>query len=66
LIQQLKRGDAVMVDKGCVHRANDLKGRGVKLYCPPFKSKLQFSKNEVETTRRIASARIHVKPKKWN
>lgn len=58
LIQQLKRGDAVMVDKGFIHIPNDLKGKGVKLYCPPSKSELQFSSSEVETTR-IASARIH-------
>lgn len=31
-----------------------------KRYCPPFKSELQSSRSEVETTCRIASARIHV------
>jgi hypothetical protein len=35
----------------------------VKLYCPPFKTKDQFTKEEVECTRRIASARIHVERK---
>lgn len=63
LIHFLKKGDAVMVDKGFIHIANDLKCKGVKLYCPPFKSELQFSRSEVETTRRIASARIHVERK---
>ena len=32
LIHLLKRGDAVMVDKGFIHIANDLKSQGVKLY----------------------------------
>ena len=52
-----------MVDKGFIHIANDLKSKGVKLYCPPFKWELQFSRGEVETTRRIAFARIHVERK---
>lgn len=52
-----------MVDKSFVHIANDLKSKGVKRYCPPFKSELQSSRSEVETTRRIASARIHVERK---
>lgn len=63
LFKQLNNGDAVMVDKGFIHIQSDLKAIGVKLYCPPFKSKIQFSKGEVETTRRIASARIHVERK---
>ena len=63
LIHLLMRGDAVMVDKGFIHIGKDLKCKGVKLYCPPFKSELQFSRSEVETTRRIASARIHVERK---
>lgn len=63
LFEQLNKGDAVMVDKGFIHIQSDLKPLGVKLYCPPFKSKIQFSKAEVETTRRIASARIHVERK---
>ncbi|XP_053399183.1 uncharacterized protein LOC123558297 [Mercenaria mercenaria] len=63
LFEQLEKGDAVMVDKGFVHIHTDLKPMGVKLYCPPFKSKCQFSKTGVETTRRIASARIHVERK---
>ena len=52
-----------MVDKGFIHIAYEIKCKGVKLYCPPFKSELQFSRSEVETTRRIASARIHVERK---
>lgn len=63
LIHFLKKGDAVMFDKGFIHIAYDLKCKGVKLYCPPFKSELQFSRSEVETTRIIASARILVERK---
>ena len=65
LFEQLNKGDAVMVDKGFIHIQPDLKPLGVKLYCPPFKTKQQFSKTEVETTRRISSARIHVE-RRWN
>jgi hypothetical protein len=63
LIDMLDSGDAVMVDKGFVHLKSDLSKKGVKLYCPPFKTKDQFTKEEVECTRRIASARIHVERK---
>ena len=63
LFEQLNNGDAVMVDKGFIHIQSDLKPLGVKLYCPPLKFKTRFSKTEVETTRRIASARIHVERK---
>ena len=42
LIHFLKKGDAVMVDKGLIHIANDLKCTGFKLYYPPFKSELKF------------------------
>jgi len=63
LYDQLEKGDAVMVDKGFIHIQPDLRPKGVKLYCPPFNTKVQFSKTEVEMTRRIASARIHVERK---
>ena len=63
LLQQLRPGDAVMVDKGFIHIKGDLDKKNVKLYCPPFKTKNQFTKEEVELTRRIASARIHVERK---
>lgn len=42
LFEQLNKGDAVVVDKGFIHIQSDLKPLGVKLYCPPFKSKIQF------------------------
>lgn len=63
LYDLLEEGDAVMVDKGFIHIKGDLSQRGVKLYCPPFLTKNQFTKKEVESTRRIASARIHVERK---
>jgi len=63
LLAMLDKGDAVMVDKGFIHLKSDFEKIGVKLYCPPFKTKEQFSKEEVELTRRIASARIHVERK---
>ena len=52
-----------MVDKGFIHLKSELAKKQVKLYCPPFKTKEQFTKEEVELTRRIASARIHVERK---
>jgi len=55
-----------MVDKGCIHIQPDLRQKGVKLYCPPLNTKIQFSKTEVEMTRRIESARIHVERGKWS
>jgi hypothetical protein len=63
LIDMLDSRDAVMVDKGFTHIKSDLSKKGVQLYCPPFKTKEQFTKEEVECTRRIASARIHVERK---
>ena len=63
LLAMLDKGDAVMVDKGFIHLKSDFEKIGVKLYCPPFKTNEQFSKEEVEFTRRIASARIHVERK---
>jgi hypothetical protein len=43
---------------------SDLEKKNAKLYCPPFmSSKAQFSKSEVEFTKRIASARIHMERK---
>lgn len=38
-----------MVDKGLIHIAIDLKCKGFKLYYPPFKSELKFSRIQVET-----------------
>ena len=63
LYEMLNKKDAVMVDKGFANMKTDLSGKGVKVYCPTCKTKTQFSKEEVEFTRRIASARIHVERK---
>ena len=50
-----------MADEGFIHIKTylDFK-KGAKLYCPLFKTKNQFTEEEVQNTRRIASARIHV------
>ncbi|WAR24517.1 hypothetical protein MAR_038186, partial [Mya arenaria] len=63
LLEQLKEGDAVMVNKGLIHLKPDLVKKDVKLDCPPFKTKEQFTIEEVNLTRRTASARIHVERK---
>ena len=38
----------MIVDKGFIHLQKDLSSKNVKLYCPPFKTKEQFSKKELE------------------
>ena len=43
-----------MVDKGFFLSHWLCESKGVKFYFPPFKSELQFSGGEVETTGRIA------------
>ncbi len=64
LLELLETGDAVMVDKGFINLKSDFKGKNIKLYCPPFlSSSSQLSKSEVECTRRVAAARIHVERK---
>ena len=63
LYDQLVPGDAVMADKGFINIEGDLQKLGVKLYVPPLKTNTQLSKSDVEKTRRIASARIHVERK---
>lgn len=63
ILEMLNSGDAVMADKGFIHLKADLVKTGVKLYCPLFKTKDQFCRSEIELTRRIASARIHVQRK---
>lgn len=61
-IEMLDEGGAVMVDKGFTI-SELLKEKKVKLYMPPFRKENKFTKSQVETTRRIASARIHVERK---
>lgn len=57
---RFERGDSVMVDKG--FDIDELtEQQGVKLEQPPFlRGKDQLDEDEVVTTRRIASLRIHV------
>jgi len=52
-----------MVDKGFIHLQSDFKLKNIKLYCPPFLPKSQFSNSEVECASRVASARIYVERK---
>ena len=59
LLDLLERGDSVMADRG--FNIEDLITRGVRLNIPPFlRGKEQFDEDEIITTRRIASLRIHV------
>ena len=63
LLEEIQPGDAVIADKRFIHIKTDIDMTGAKLYCPPFKTKSQFTKEEVENPRRIASARINVERK---
>ena len=60
LIDLLEEGD-----KGFFHLNTAFKTKGIKMYCPPFMSAAikQFTKEQIEFTRRVASARIHVERK---
>ena len=59
-LQHIKRGDYVMADKGFTIR-DDLAAVGGHLVLPHFlKAKQQFTKEEAEHNRKIASLRIHV------
>ena len=59
LLDLLEPGDSVMADRGFTI-ADMLDVRGVNLNIPPMKTRDQFTQNELTTTRRIASLRIHV------
>ena len=60
ILDLLEPGDSVMADRG-FDIEEDLILRGVHLNIPPFlRGKQQFSQEELITTRRIASLRIHV------
>lgn len=57
---KLEIGDLVLADRGFLI-ADELAARGVTLAVPAFaKGKLQFSQREIETSRRLSKARIHV------
>jgi hypothetical protein len=60
IIDLCEEGDSIMADKGFT--ISDLTTpKGIKLIMPPFKrSNCKFSKREVQQTRDIANARIHV------
>ena len=57
---EIKRGDAIMADKG-FDIQNDLKKIGLNLNIPPFlKDKVGFEEDDVIKTQTIAKHRIHV------
>ncbi|XP_037504984.2 uncharacterized protein LOC119381035 [Rhipicephalus sanguineus] len=60
VLDLLEPGDGVMVDKG--FKVEDLLPHGVSLYMPPFRiaGKAQMSAKDVEETRHIAIARVHI------
>ena len=59
-LQHLNRGDLVMADKGFTIQ-DELASVGAKLALPHFmKRKKQFTKEESEHNKKIASLRIHV------
>ena len=60
ILDLLEPGDSVMADRG-FEIEEDLMLIGVRLNIPPFlRGKSQLSENELISTRRIASLRIHV------
>lgn len=60
VLDLLEPGDGVMVDKG--FKVEDLLPRGVSLHIPPFRitGEAQMSGKDVEETRHIAIARVHI------
>ncbi|XP_045202653.2 uncharacterized protein LOC123556117 [Mercenaria mercenaria] len=60
ILELCQQGDAIMADKGFTI-ADLTTPKGIKLIIPPFRrSNTKFSKREVQNTRDIANARIHV------
>ena len=58
--QNLEHGDLVLADRG-FDIAADLVLHGVSLVIPPFtKGKKRLSQREIETSKALASVRIHV------
>lgn len=61
VLNLIEAGDNVMADRGFDIDV-ELNKRGANLNIPPFrKQNFQLSSEQVETTRRIAEVRIHVK-----
>ena len=59
LLDLLEPGDSVMADRGFTI-ADLLDAKGVALNIPPMKVNDQFTEEQLTTTRRIATLRIHV------
>lgn len=60
MLDKLERGDEIMADKGFLIQ-DDLASLGVTLTIPAFlKGKNQFSKEETEKNKKVASLRVHV------
>lgn len=60
ILDLLEPGDSIMADKG-FDIEEMLRGKNVKFNIPPFlKNQEQFSAQDVQTTKAIASLRIHV------
>ncbi|KAJ6639485.1 hypothetical protein Bhyg_12231 [Pseudolycoriella hygida] len=58
IINKLHSGDLILADKGFVIR--DILPNDVHLNVPPFLTSLQFTRQQVLETERIARARVHV------
>ena len=58
LLEQLEAGDLILADKGFL--VHDILPDGVSVNLPPFLLTPQFRNGEVEETRNIARARIHI------
>ena len=59
-LKMLEQGDEVMADKGFLIQ-DELAGVGAILTIPVFlKGKQQFSKEELEKNKKVASLRVHV------
>lgn len=58
IVKQLFPGDIILADKGFVIR--DILPNSVRLNTPPFLTTPQFTREEVQQTRLIAAARVHI------
>lgn len=58
ILKDMRPGDLILADKGFL--LQDLVSKDVSVNIPPFLCTVQFSVPEVEETRTIAKARIHV------
>ncbi|XP_065280130.1 uncharacterized protein [Dermacentor albipictus] len=60
VLDLFESGDGIMVDKG--FKVDDLLPRGVVLHMPPFRipGEAQMSAKDVEATKHVASARVHI------